>query len=334
MPNIDPKDVTYLYFETNEDYYFIDKQLQIKDDRRFSDKGDPSSITDLDQVVGFFSTTRLPKSGSSRPTTAWVPSWQQTEQYLTSSTSPQALVGYGVDFFRNGVEMMNLQQWAAGYAKLSAGTPGHIIDNPACIGSLISNDNIGHPWFKDLNSYSPIEYISTQNSGGIPNITFPIIINEAEETDKNGFNGTLEIFTIRDVVNLKSISSPYEPRSTKGSFGNGNQRSIWDGSDDVVTLSEFDVSDTETPYTDDFDFELGYFRDAANHVLPFSDFVYARDHADESKYDADLLSVVRQMSPLGTTYIREKEQSQACGFVYDNAGLTGTDSVAFGGLLY
>lgn len=327
-------EIDYLYFDTDEDYYFVRKQLQIKDDRKFSDRGDPSSITDQDQVVGFFSNAKTPKSGSSRTPVSWVPSWQQTQQYLTSSASPQELVSFGVDFFRNGVELMNLQQWAAGYAKFSAGTPGHIIDNPTCLGSLINNDNIGHPWYRDLNSFMPLEFISTQLSGGIPQITFPIIINEAEETDKNGINGVIEIFTIRDIVNLRSISSPYEPRSVKGSFGDGNQRSIWDGSEEVVTVTEFTVKQPEVPYQDQYDVDIGYYRDDANHVMPFVDVTPARDHIDESKYEEDLASVVRQMSPLGTTYIREKEQSQACGFVYDNAGLTGTDSVAFGGLLY
>lgn len=328
-------EIVYLHFDMSDDYYHVSKQMSVKNDRRFVDQSIATGISASNSVVGFFSSSPTPKSGSSRQSEGWLPSWQQTEQYFTGSIDPKELVAYNVDFFRNGIELQNLKQWASGYVKISAGTPGHIIDNPSAFGTLRDNSNVEENWYKELDYFNPLLFIASSSLSQMTSkFTYPVMITDAEETDKNGYNGVIEPFTIRDVVTMNSITGIQEPRSVKGSFGNGNQRSPWEGSEDIVTIREYTTRNEAIPYIDQFDFETGYHSKDDKSLLPYIDIFYPRDHVDESSYDEDLLTVVRRMSSIGTTYIREKEQSQACGFVYDNAGLTGTDSVAFGGLLY
>lgn len=330
-----PKEITYLHFDMGDDYYYVSKQIDVKNDRRFIDRSAATGISSSSSATGFFSSSPTPKSGSSRQSTGWVPSWQQAEQYLTGSIDPKEQIAYNVDFFRNGVELLNLNQWAAGYVKISAGTPGHIIDNPSAFGTLRDNSNVTENWYRELDYFNPLSFIASSSlSQMTTKFTYPVIITDAEETDKNGYNGVIEAFTIRDVVTMNSITGIQEPRSIKGSFGNGNQRSPWEGSEEIVTIREFTTNNEAIPFIDQFDFETGYYGENAKKLLPYVDIFYPRDHVDESSYESDLLAVVGRMSSLDTTYIREKERSQACGFVYDNAGLTGTDSVAFGGLLY
>lgn len=328
-----PKEISYLHIDIGDDYYSTSDQILKITNPTFRDRSEATSASVSSGSIGFFSSIATPKSGSSRQNSEWVPSWQQSDQYLTGSIDPKVEVAYNVDYFRNGVELRNVNQWAAGYVKISSGTPGHIISEPVAIGSLRNNNNIDKDWYKELDYFDPKSLLQDTPIYSL-SITYPIVLTDAEETDKNGYNGTIEALTIRDIVKMTSITGIQEPRSIKGSFGNGNQRSPWEGSEDIVSVVEFSVLNELFPFIDQFEFETGYIGVDAKHLGPCKDLTPARDHEDESKYESDLLAVVRQMPLLETTYIREKELTHLCGFVYDNSGTIGTDSVTFGGLLY
>lgn len=73
-----------------------------------------------------------------------------------------------------------------------------------------------------------------------------------------------------------------------------------------------------------------------NKMTPFEDIVppYPRGYpVSVSSYGIELLDAVSDLPPQQTTYISRKQKTATCGFVYDNTP-EGTDSIAYGGLLY
>lgn len=225
------------------------------------------------------------------------------------------------------------------------------LDNSGNVRRLLNDRPLG---FYEIDVYDPVEYIKSADKS---KFTYPIITADSSQTENFILNGIIEPFPIRPVISKFSINFPFEPQGTRGSFGNGNETTSM-SSDQVKSVdyrltkgvSNIPWLTNKTPWFDSLESttivttgtvgtgsvpvsNVGYQLIDANVSPPFEDVVYPRGQLPSSSYPSQLLSVVNGMSPEETSYITRKEISATCGFMYDNA-IEGTDSIAYGGLLY
>jgi len=271
------------------------------------------------------STTVIDSSGRPRKILA------SSNDYFASSS---------IDSYKNGVEIIKESDWTAGLAKITAGTPGHLRDMTSfgmpTFG--ISEDS----FYKETDIFDPLRFIESDPV----NLIFPIITSDTNQAENYVLDGVIEPFPIRPVIGNFSINFPFEPRSFRGDVSEGNSNAVF--ANDQVLSVDYYLPDRQnrTPYLDAVDLitistgigsasvgpTIGYFILENNRVPAFEDIVYPRASIP-ANYDSDLLNAVNRMKSGGTTYINRKQKSATCGTVYDNA-YQGTDSIAFGGLLY
>jgi len=312
--------------ETNIDYYSSLAQASLSRDRKFLDRSSTKKITSSNSVAGAFDTSvqkdRVTKSG-----------------YVSSSVDP----------FRQGVEI-TLPRHTAGITKISAGTAGHFI-NPLPLGLNENNNLTGNDFFQELNLFNSVEFIQAQDSEKLIEhiITFPIVTSDANQRENFVLSGIIEPFPIRPIISYFSIYFPTEPHGIKANFSNGDVL-IKKSSDIVSSVYEFlpsasnkevflDASEPITMTNDEGSstVEVGpnipYLPTDTNYIEPFEDKVNARGDKLETtrSYDNDLLSAVRKLRSMGTSYLNSNEFSGATGFTY-NDSVQGVDSIAFGGL--
>ena len=320
--------VTYVVIDADQDYLITSRQAELLFDRRFIDRSAPRTLSGSNSITQFFGI-------SSRKTRA------SKTGYLTSAS---------LDKFRQGIELKDLKQWSAGFYKILAGTPGHIV-NPVCFGTNEDNNNTGNNFFQELNLFNPIEFIGAQGADKLVEqvITFPIVTADANQKENYILNGIIEPFPIRPIISYFSIYFPVEPQGIKANFSNSDPLQKKQ-SDLVENMHEFlpnhrnnepflDAVDalTMTNDTGTSRVEVGpslpYFMTDTNYLSPFKDAVNARGDTLESTrgYDSDMLSAIKKLPKLGSTYLRQNEFSGATGFTY-NDSVQGVDSIAFGGL--
>jgi len=340
------KNIDVIQIEADDDYYSTSKQIEIKNKRHFVDSGIASKLSTSELVSNLFS----------RPAATKRKATQQTDRtYLSSSVS--------ADAYRTGIEISEIKQWVTGLVKISAGTPGHII-NPLCYGiaevgvqneiNSIENDNalnvIERGAFREIDLFNPLTFISLQESEKPIDqlITFPIVTSDNNQLENYILNGIIEPFPIRPVISNFSINVPFEPQGVRGAYGNGNM-STYMLSDEVLSVDYYDPKENnETYFLDEGEpitmsngattvivgTSIGYFNITQNYMLPFEDKVPPRGEELSSNYPADLAGVVSRMLRQGEVYVTNKQRSSTSGFVYDGATKIGTDSIAFGGMLY
>lgn len=331
--------------EVDDRFYDTDYQSRRKNDRSFSDKFYPT--VKGTEIIGLFSSRdRQPQRPAylSRP-------------YLSSS--------YTLDPFRTGVEIRQPKQWSSGFFKISAGTPGHLIDEPVCFGvernqttadsietqgSSILHSADKPSYFKEIDLFDPLALVGApeQAYAYLQTLTYPIVTSDVNQLENYKFNGIIEPFPIRHVISFFSINAPFEPHGVLGDSGGGNYRRATNSTDSVSSIQVYDAArPNKTPYLDASDsismstdtgesvylgVTIGYFDNNINTLLPFDDRQRPRDQRDYAKYDSELLSAVLRFSGSFETYVRPEEKSAAAGFVYDSPA--GTDSIAYGGMLY
>lgn len=260
------------------------------------------------------------------------PASTTTRSYLTSGS---------LDVHRSGIEIVNSQQWSAGTIKISAGTPGHIV-SPVCYGvdivSIIDEDV-----YHEISTFDPVDFISSEAEG----YTYPIVTATTNTAVNNVMNGVLEPLSIRSVASFFSIDVPREARSTKGTFGSGNEDMLG-ASDQVLTVDYYEPTRRNVEVFLDagnavsivsgstsVGVSVPYFETAANSYPPFEDSIKPRGISLSSTYGVDMIAALSNMSAsIADVYLSEKQRSATAGFVYDNANPQGTDSIAFGGMLY
>lgn len=328
------KDISYVEIECDENYYSTPYQV-IHKRSPYVDKSVARLVSGSSIATGFFGITDPKK----KPNDLIV-----SRQYLSSSAK--------FDDYRNGIEITNQNQWMAGTVKISAGTPGHLVD-PVCKGapqvSIISQD-----WYKEIDLFNPIYFIELQEDDKpIENIiTFPIVTNDSNQLENYVLDGIIEPFPIRPIISNFTINVPFEPQGVRGVFGNGN--TTWTLSSDIVNSIDYfipqfqnnnlylDMTDDLTMTNDEgtstrhFGASIYFFNDGVNYLFPFDDKVTPRgDDSTISSYDDDLKKVVQSMKPMGASYIDKDKMSARTGFIYDGSGFSGgVDSVTFGGLRY
>lgn len=320
--------VTYVVIDADQDYFISSKQIELLLDRRFIDRSEPKLLSGSNQISNFFNRT-------SRKTRA------QKSGYLVNSSQ---------DKFRQGAEIKNLNQWSAGFYKILAGTPGHVV-KPVCFGTNEDNTLTDNHFFQELNLFNPIEFISVQDTNKLIEqvVTFPIVTSDSNQRENYILNGTIEPFPIRPIISHFSIFFPAEPQGIKANFSNSDP--LQKRQSDLVNhnyefLPYFENSEpfldageslSMTNDTGDSTVEVGpsmpYFPTDTNYLEPFRDKVNARGDIFESSraYDSDLLIAVQKLPKLGSSYLRPNEFSSGTGFTYNNS-IQGIDSIAYGGL--
>ena len=260
-----------------------------------------------------------------------LPASPTTRSHLTSGT---------LDVRRTGVEITTSQQWSAGTIKISAGTPGHIV-SPVCYGvervSVIDPD-----LYYEISVFDPVDFIRSEAEG----YTYPIVTDSTNTAVNYALNGVLEPLSIRSVASFFSVDVPREGRSVKGTFGSGNEDMVG-ASDQVLTVDYYDPSRRNlevfldagttislTSGSTSVGITIPYFETANNAHPPFEDAVKPRGVALSATYGLDMIAALSVMSQSTSFYISEKERSATAGFMYDNTNPQGTDSIAFGGMLY
>ena len=340
------KNIDVIHIESDDDYYRTSRQIQIRNTYHFTDASIASQVSGSNQIANLFSYKSAQKQKAST---------QNSKTYLSSSISSDA--------YKTGIEITEIKQWIAGLVKISAGSPGHIVD-PLCYGvaelstqasiNSIENDNeineIAKGAFKEIDLFDPIAFISLQEDDKPIDqlITFPIVTADSNQLENYILNGIIEPFPIRPVISNFSINVPFEPQGVRGAYGNGNMTSYM-LSDEVLSVDYFDPKEVNDTFfldegepivmsngkvTASIGTTIGYFNVAKNYMLPFEDKVPPRGEELSNSYTSDMINVVNKMLRQGEVYVTSKQRSSTSGIVYDGTSKIGTDSIAFGGMKY
>lgn len=351
--------IDFINIDCESNYFDTKEQVKIREKRTFTDTAIASRVSGSSTVAGLFSRTRIIKDDAVYNSPIFATSSTGTDSSGNARKILASNVDYysssSIDSYRNGIEITQDKHWTAGIVKISAGTPGHLYTST--LFGVSHNDILGPDSFTELDFFDPVKFVET---GGDPDFfPYPIVTSGGNLSDALDENGIIEPFPIRPVISNRSISFPYESRATRGQFGNGNINSKF-SSDSVLSLDYFEPSRRNaTPYhdlisqaglsgslimlsaneeawsrtTEDSLYFIEFPDTLDNRVTSFEDVVYPRGVEPNSTTTGDLLDAVNNMPPGGTTYVSRKEKTATCGFVYDNSPL-GTDSIAYGGLLY
>jgi len=270
-----------------------------------------------------------------------------------------------IDQFRQGVEITQ-EIYTLGMAKISAGTPGHII-KPSCYG-INNTDIISTGSFIEIENFDPVKYLFLQQPGAdfATTITFPIITADSNQVENYNLNGIIEPLSIRQVISFFSIEWPYEAHAFRGSLMAGNLDNLKFSSDRILTvdyvpkklipIKALATGSINTRgfvnaefYLDAIEFTKSgnnattkqiesYINDNINYSDPFVD-SDSRNYLSllgitELTHGADMVAVFKLMTGSTDNYVPPGKKSATAGFVYDNIGYAGTDSIAFGGMTY
>ncbi|NBO99917.1 MAG: hypothetical protein EBU90_07280 [Proteobacteria bacterium] len=249
-------------------------------------------------------------------------------QYLITGSIDTTLI----DGYRQGVEITQEKHFYAGNStKIHAGEPGHVLRKNfygADRNFLKQNE------FKDLEYFNSLKYIQNESI-----FTYPIITHDSDETENYNFNGVIEPLTIRAVAALYSIDVPFEAHSVKGMMMDGNS-DITMSNSRILSLKPKVENYSIPPWMDLVDMvgtakkvpTMAFFNDDKTYVNPFND--TSTKVQLSTNLPLDMTDEVLKLIGSTENYISENEVSAACGWMYDDVTLTGTDSIAFGGLGY
>jgi len=351
--------IDFINIDCESNYFDTREQVKIRNNRAFTDTSIAAQVTGSSTVTGLFSRSRVVKDDVIYNSPIFATSSTGTDSSGNSRKILASNVDYyassSIDSYRNGIEITQDKHWAAGLAKITAGTPGHLYTST--LFGVSDNDIISPDAFTELSLFDPVKFVVT---GGDPEFfTYPIVTSNGVLAEALDENGIIEPFPIRSVISNRSLNFPYEPHATRGQFGNGNINNRF-ATDSVLSLDYFSPNKrNSTPYfdlvtqtglsgslilmsgeetwgrtTEDDLYFVEHVAIEENLISPHEDIPYPRGEVpDTNTYTGDLLAAVNAMLPGGTTYVNRKEKSATCGFVYDNSP-QGTDSIAYGGLLY
>lgn len=343
--------VNFIHIESDNTYYDTRRQTEIKNSRIFVDSSVRAKLSGSNIAHNLISenvVARLKKqvdaSAPSFLTGSTVKDSSNNDRKILS-TNIDTTVTASIDAYKHGIEILQEKQWAAGLVKISAGTPGHLFDSMRY--GLPKLDIIPSDEFVEIETFNPIKFVET--GGDYKLFTYPIVTSDRNLAENLILDGVIEPFPIRPVISNFSLNVPFEPRATRGTFESGNQNKLF-SSDQIVSFDyiqppkgnrtaflEASVPVMEVITTGTASLLVGsridYFNLDENYIDSFVDYVPPRGHTPSSTYSSDMLNLINKMPSRETTYLSEKQVSFSCGFTYDNNEL-GTDSIAYGGLLY
>jgi hypothetical protein len=345
------KNVVYINIDSDVNYYDTSEQIRLKNIKWFVDATSKLSvISGSNEATGFFSQ----KVRKDRVSTGLAYVTSSIE--LDSSGAQRKILAGTNDFVsssnfnthKQGVDIRRERDWTEGLAKISAGNPGHLHffgRYGATDATLFLEEN----YYTELDVFDPVDFVQT---GGTYYSTgrYPLFIkSDFNQPEKILLDGIIEPLTIRPVISRFSLNTPFEPRSFKGQFGNGNMN--WRAAADQILSVDYRTSPSsnESWFIDDYgtvDMGLdsivnlgnasiiGYINHTETKVPAYvENGDRPRGYPLTSSYGSQLSSALVDLLPGGDTYVADGQVSSTCGFTYDNPVL-GTDSISYGGLLY
>ena len=194
--------------------------------------------------------------------------------------------------------------------------------------------------FYEFQKFDPALYLTDKIDSTSVKYPYSKFINNS-----TAFDGIIEPLHIRPVIASFS-GGKYDDRSFKGQFGAGNISSVNKSTDSILSVDYYSqTSQNQTYFLDSFGLTnssgsvslgIGNFtvNSKQNISSPFEDSFRPRGQKNNvDVYGSDLNNTINRMSPEGESYVNSRQKSATCGLIYDNAP-SGTDSIAFGGILY
>ena len=259
------------------------------------------------------------------------------------------------DAFRQGVEIRQEKYAFQNIVKITPGTPGHLV-NPVCFG--INNlDIISEDEYYDVDNFNPVDFINAQDKelDLTKLFTFPIITSDSNQAENYLFNGIIEPLSIRPVASFFSIEHPFESHLIRGNLIAGNIDQWYRSSDQIVTIDDYFDAENEEWYYDAFKFyeslysnnnipyaykinldDVDYVNTNFNKFSAFNDSkIYLQSMGIKSEtHGQDMVDVFSLMTGSAYNYVPPGKKCFSTGFDFDNEGISGLDSLAFGGLSY
>jgi len=343
-------------FEINTNFSDTDSSGNVRkileSNINFSDATAPSKISNTTKSVGFFSGKKILKDKLKVEVSSSVYNVSQT--VVDSSGNSRNILASNIDIFsasiidgyRNGVEITQEKHWTAGIVKITAGTPGHLLDKT--LFGVNEFDLVSRDSYYEIEAFNAVNYLRSNESPGKNTVT----IHEASDASSLSMNGTIEPIPIRPVVFGTSINFPFEPQGVRGEFGNGNV-DLFRSSDQVLSVHEREVLRSKKPVffldvtdalgltsgeitftmSSSISAPLGFISSDVRIISPFEDDPLPRGNKFSPTYDDELKAVVAKIKPRQTSYLSEKEFSSTCGFVNESSE-TGVESIAFSNMSY
>jgi hypothetical protein len=174
-------------------------------------------------------------------------------------------------------------------------------------------------------------------------------------------NGTIEPLAIRLQPSFYNSDVPSNPHAFVGEAGSGNVDELG-GSDQIKTVDYYNTGLHQPPFSDDgqnitlysfvFKSNGGIKFIASRNIIEvltspstagvvsgssvgaFVHDRYVRNSVSSSSEDSSLRAALSLMTGSTDNYVSFDQRSATCGWLYDNAVVTGTDSLSFGGMTY
>lgn len=233
------------------------------------------------------------------------------------------------DPWKQGVEIRSYKAYDAGIIKIYSGEKGH----------EYKKLNFGEDFLTDF-EVDTLDSIAFDDTDILPSyvemMLNPRLRSHVLQKNVDG-NGSLvdvlePVSKDRNIVTAKDkFNSLLRPRNSfQAAMMSGNElRGI---SDRTLNIDDFSVQFHTAPFVDETAPELVV--DASNiinNVVVFSD---RQNNQFITRYDTLVYNALLVMTGSSTeNYITDRQKSGACGNTFDNAPM-GTDSIAFGGMLY
>lgn len=237
---------------------------------------------------------------------------------------------------------------------------------------LIPNDNFKE--LNTFNPVTYLTVMNDSNGFPEDYYTFPIVTGDTNHAENYLLNGIIEPLTIRAVASFFSIEFPFESHAIRGTLMGGNSDVLYGSSDQVVNIDYYPqklarpkafmsgsvISGSAAPYppykafaNDDWYLDAfetitvstssisirqtnAFLDTKLNTMISFDDSKeYLKDLGiSKQSHGTDMALYLLSLTSSLENYIPPGKKSATCGFIFDNAGYAGTDSIAFGGMTY
>jgi hypothetical protein len=343
------KNVVYINIDSDVNYYDTSEQIRLKNIKWFVDASKPSVLSGSHEASGFFSQKVRKErvlSGLTYVTSSIESDSSGTQRKILAGTN-NFVSSSNFNTHKQGVDIRRERDWTEGLAKISAGNPGHL-HFFGRYGATDARIILEEDYYTELEVFDPVEFVE---SGGTYYSTgrYPLFLkSDFNQPEKLLLDGIIEPLTIRPIISKFSLNTPFEPRAFRGQFGNGNVN--WRLSTDQILSVDYRTPKTgEMWFIDDHgtvDMGSGSIVNLGNtSIIGYINYTETKipayvENGDRprgypltSSYGSQLSSALVDLLPGGDTYVADGQVSSACGFTYDSPVL-GTDSIAYGGLLY
>lgn len=255
-----------------------------------------------------------------------------------------------IDPWRQGVEITDIKHFDAGLVKIHAGEPGHVLPQKHI--GYGSSFRAEQNYWSEVDLFDPVLFIKAQGdsdqfTSSSVTITWPIVSKDYNASDNFEFDGVIEPLTIRAQSSFFSNDIPWEAHTVRGALMDGNLDPLR-ASNRILTVDYFCSEPEFIGYLDLVDMLgnvplNGFFRNEQSALRPFVDQRLSRDIPLSENYSEQLGAALSKVYVSGSesvsykstdSYIKYNQVSATAGFTFDAVQGVGTDSLAFGGLVY